>query len=159
MLPAKLGNLTWHPDENADRKGGSSQIKIHRRDEPIFAPRSLFDRPSPAVAKLRRDYKLQKMNMASQNRLYTPPMSPSPPTVLPVLGKSPLGAGAVTFPVSLPASPKSLATVPPSTPAAPDFLEWLSTEDYSLLQVSTSINHCLFPSRILRQRLRCVFRA
>ena len=31
-----------------------------RRDDSTFAPRSLFDRPTPQVAKLRRDFKLQK---------------------------------------------------------------------------------------------------
>ena len=31
-----------------------------RKEETVYAPRSLFDRPSPALAKLRRDLKLQK---------------------------------------------------------------------------------------------------
>jgi E1A-binding protein p400 len=31
-----------------------------RKEESLFAPRSLFDRPSPALAKMRRDMKLQR---------------------------------------------------------------------------------------------------
>lgn len=31
-----------------------------RKEETVYAPRSLFDRPSPALAKLRRDLKLQR---------------------------------------------------------------------------------------------------
>ena len=38
---------------------GRRPAKI-RKEETVYAPRSLFDRPSPALAKLRRDIKLQK---------------------------------------------------------------------------------------------------
>jgi E1A-binding protein p400 len=31
-----------------------------RKEESLYAPRSLFDRPSPALAKMRRDMKLQR---------------------------------------------------------------------------------------------------
>lgn len=34
--------------------------KIRHREESIYAPRSLFDRPSAALLKMRRDIKLQK---------------------------------------------------------------------------------------------------
>ncbi|KAF5292024.1 hypothetical protein FQA39_LY14141 [Lamprigera yunnana] len=35
-------------------------IKIQRKDDSVYAPRSLFERPSPALVKMRRDLKLQK---------------------------------------------------------------------------------------------------
>ncbi|GJQ75800.1 hypothetical protein Trydic_g17870 [Trypoxylus dichotomus] len=35
-------------------------LKIHRKDESMYAPRSLFEKPSPALVKIRRDMKLQK---------------------------------------------------------------------------------------------------
>lgn len=38
---------------------GRRQIKIRKEDN-YFPPRSLFDRPSPALAKLRRDLKQQR---------------------------------------------------------------------------------------------------
>jgi E1A-binding protein p400 len=90
-----------------------SPNKMQRRDEPIFAPRSLFDRPSPALAKLRRDYKLQKYS----NRPVGPP------------AKATLGPGSISFPIVPPASAK------PPPPAPPDMVEWLVAEDSALLQV------------------------
>ncbi|XP_021699558.1 helicase domino isoform X3 [Aedes aegypti] len=38
---------------------GRRPIKI-RKEDTYYAPRSLFDRPSPQIAKLRKDYKLQR---------------------------------------------------------------------------------------------------
>lgn len=35
-------------------------LKIPRKDDSVYAPRSLFERPSPALMKMRRDLKLQK---------------------------------------------------------------------------------------------------
>ncbi|KAF5308527.1 hypothetical protein FQR65_LT06192 [Abscondita terminalis] len=35
-------------------------MKIQRKDDSVYAPRSLFERPSPALVKMRRDLKLQK---------------------------------------------------------------------------------------------------
>ncbi|XP_044733035.1 helicase domino isoform X2 [Chrysoperla carnea] len=35
-------------------------MKQHRKEESVYAPRSLFDRPSPALLKMRRDFKQQK---------------------------------------------------------------------------------------------------
>lgn len=34
--------------------------KSHRREETVYTPRSLFERPTPALIKMRRDIKLQK---------------------------------------------------------------------------------------------------
>jgi len=45
---------------NCDREG-RRPLKVRLRDEPSSqAPRSLFDRPSPALIKIRRDMKLHK---------------------------------------------------------------------------------------------------
>merc|ERR1740128_1416455 len=44
---------------NVQPDDGRRPAKI-RKEETVYAPRSLFDRPSPALAKLRRDLKLQK---------------------------------------------------------------------------------------------------
>lgn len=98
-------------DEPTNKKSPS---KVARRDEPIVAPRSLFDRPSPALAKLRRDFRIQKYN----NR-------PSGPSSL----KTILGPGSVTFPII----PQPGAKPPPTPPA--DMAEWMVAEDYALLQV------------------------
>lgn len=38
---------------------GRRPVKM-RKEESLYAPRSLFDRPSPALAKMRRDMKLQR---------------------------------------------------------------------------------------------------
>lgn len=35
-------------------------LKIQRKDESMYAPRSLFEKPSPALVKIRRDMKLQR---------------------------------------------------------------------------------------------------
>ncbi|KAB0795646.1 hypothetical protein PPYR_12485 [Photinus pyralis] len=35
-------------------------MKIQRKDDSVYAPKSLFERPSPALVKMRRDLKLQK---------------------------------------------------------------------------------------------------
>lgn len=106
--------------ENSVKKGGH---KVNRRDEPIFAPRSLFDRPSPALAKLRRDYKIQKLAKGSSR--FPGAMSimtgPGPPKTL--------GPGAITFPISLPKSAQMIY------PAPTDILEWTVPEDNYLLQV------------------------
>lgn len=53
-----------------DRSDGRRPMKRHK-EESVFAPRSLFDRPSPALIKMRRDMKLHK------NRIIRPPMSMS----------------------------------------------------------------------------------
>lgn len=35
-------------------------LKIQRKEDSVYAPRSIFERPSPALVKMRRDLKLQK---------------------------------------------------------------------------------------------------
>lgn len=40
---------------------GRRPTKVRHKEESVFAPRSLFDRPSPALAKMRRDMKLHKI--------------------------------------------------------------------------------------------------
>lgn len=39
---------------------GRRVTKQQRKEEALYAPRSLFDRPSPALTKMRRDFKQQK---------------------------------------------------------------------------------------------------
>lgn len=97
-------------------------LKIHRREEPIFAPRSLFDRPTPAVAKLRRDYRLQKFNCRPLSMV----TSPIPKAIGP--------GGAVTFPIVSP-TPGTVA-VSKSAGQAADLPDWVTTEEYSMLQVT-----------------------
>lgn len=99
--------------ETEEPAASKKSPKVQRRDEPIFAPRSLFDRPSPALAKLRRDYRLQKYSCR--------------PAVAPT--KSTLGPGSISFPII----PPSQAKPPP--PAPPDMVEWMISEDFALLQV------------------------
>lgn len=100
--------------ETEEPSSKKSPSKVARRDEPIFAPRSLFDRPSPALAKLRRDYRLQKYSVR-------PPV--------PAAVKTVLGPGSVTFPII----PSPSAKPPPPPPA--DMAEWMVAEDSALLTV------------------------
>lgn len=61
---------------------GRRPMKIRKEDN-YFPPRSLFDRPSPALAKLRRDLKLQRYRgnfkpihmQQVQSSIYTTPQS------------------------------------------------------------------------------------
>jgi len=101
-------------DVDADSSPSKKSPKVARREDPIFAPKSLFDRPTPAMAKLRRDLRLQRYSCR-------------PPSASP---KATLGPGSITFPIVAPATPK---TPPPPTPS--DSMDWLIAEDYSLLQV------------------------
>lgn len=39
---------------------GRRTVKMRHKEESVYAPRSLFDRPSPALMKIRRDMKLHK---------------------------------------------------------------------------------------------------
>lgn len=88
--------------------------KIGRREDPIFAPKSLFDRPAPALAKLRRDYRAQRYSCR--------PVSQIPKTTL--------GPGSITFPIVAPGAQKA-----PPPPAPADSPDWLIAEDHSLVQV------------------------
>ncbi|XP_021954561.1 helicase domino isoform X3 [Folsomia candida] len=110
-FPMDIGEM----EESFSKKSPS---KVARRDEPIFAPRSLFDRPSPALAKLRRDYRLQKYSCR-----------PTAPAAV----KNVLGPGSVTFPII----PSPSAKPPPAPPA--DMAEWMVAEDYALLQTIQSL--------------------
>ncbi|XP_012272468.1 helicase domino isoform X3 [Orussus abietinus] len=41
-------------------RDGRRPVKMRHKEESVYAPRSLFDRPSPALIKMRRDMKLHK---------------------------------------------------------------------------------------------------
>ncbi|XP_022917364.2 helicase domino isoform X2 [Onthophagus taurus] len=61
-------------------------FKIHRKDDTMYAPpRSLFERPSPALMKMRRDHKLQKYRGIIRPPVPLPgvKLQPSKPTVEP----------------------------------------------------------------------------
>ncbi|XP_015599063.1 helicase domino isoform X2 [Cephus cinctus] len=45
---------------SSDRGDGRRPVKMRHKEESVYAPRSLFDRPSPALTKMRRDMKLHK---------------------------------------------------------------------------------------------------
>lgn len=48
-----------------------------RREDAVHAPRSLFDRPSPAVVKIRRDLKLQKYRGIMRPSIPLPGLKPA----------------------------------------------------------------------------------
>lgn len=75
-----------------------------RKEETVYAPRSLFDRPSPALVKLRRDLKLQKFR------------------------------GIVRPPVPLPNLTLKTPTLPVRIEEAENTPEWLVHEDWLILQ-------------------------
>lgn len=56
-------------------------MKIRHKEESVFAPRSLFDRPSPALIKMRRDMKLHK-HRGSMVRPLTPMTGVKPTTMV-----------------------------------------------------------------------------
>ncbi|CAL8084425.1 unnamed protein product [Orchesella dallaii] len=105
-------------DVDNDASPSKKSPKVARREDPIFAPKSLFDRPTPAMAKLRRDLRLQRYSCR-------------PPSASP---KATLGPGSITFPIVTPGTPK---TPPPPMPS--DSMDWLIAEDYSLLQTVRNI--------------------
>lgn len=47
-------------ETTSNERDGRRPAKIRHKDESVFAPRSLFDRPTPALLKARRDMKLHK---------------------------------------------------------------------------------------------------
>nr|CAD7426185.1 unnamed protein product [Timema monikensis] len=63
----------------ADREG-RRPIKVRHKEESMSAPRSLFDRPSSALARMRRDMKLQKCRGIVRPPLPIPGLKP--PTLL-----------------------------------------------------------------------------
>ncbi|XP_050722344.1 helicase domino-like [Eriocheir sinensis] len=66
---------------------GLRRPQKHRREDAVHAPRSLFDRPSPAVVKIRRDLKLQKYRGIIRPSIPLPGLKPAlltkPPTAEP----------------------------------------------------------------------------
>jgi E1A-binding protein p400 len=111
----RAGEFSMDISETEEPTNKKSPSKVPRRDEPIFAPRSLFDRPSPAMAKMRRDFRLQKYSGSR----------PTGPSAV----KNVLGPGSVTFSII----PSPNAKPPPPPPA--DMAEWMVAEDFALLQV------------------------
>ncbi|XP_015114836.1 helicase domino [Diachasma alloeum] len=63
----------------ADRDGrdGRRPTKIRHKEDSVYAPRSLFDRPSPALIKMRRDMKLHKYRTISRPSIQLPGSRPS----------------------------------------------------------------------------------
>lgn len=64
---------------------GRRALKLQRKEDTIYAPRSLFERPSPALLKMRRDLKLQKFRGLIKPSIPIPGMklAVSKPTVEP----------------------------------------------------------------------------
>ncbi|KAJ8680257.1 hypothetical protein QAD02_016044 [Eretmocerus hayati] len=60
---SRIDTSTAHGD-------GRRPAKVRHKEESVYAPRSLFDRPSPAVSKMRRDMKMHKYRGMSR-----PPIS------------------------------------------------------------------------------------
>lgn len=80
--------------------------KKQRHGEPVVPPRSLFDRATPGMLKMRREGKEQKKNiLLKQQTQFAKP--------LPTFAK-------------------------PAAESGPDNPEWLISEDWALLQVSTA---------------------
>lgn len=57
---------------------GRRPIKMRHKEESVYAPRSLFDRPSPALIKMRRDMKLQKYRGIVRPPVPMPGIKPTP---------------------------------------------------------------------------------
>ena len=107
-------------DISSDQK--KLPLKPHKREEPIFAPKSLFERPNPQVNKLRRDFKLQKHNRPAHVST----------AALPPIPSKPLGPESISFPVVSPPLPKG------ASPAGLDNPPWNVQEDNALLEVRFS---------------------
>ena len=56
---------------------GRRSIKMHRKDESVYAPKSLFERPSPALVKMRRDLKLHRYRGIVRPPIPLPGVKPS----------------------------------------------------------------------------------
>lgn len=52
-------------------------MKMRHKEESVYAPRSLFDRPSPALIKMRRDMKLHKYRPIVRPSMPIPGVKPS----------------------------------------------------------------------------------
>ncbi|KAK7077901.1 hypothetical protein SK128_004066 [Halocaridina rubra] len=62
---------------SADGMVSLRRVTKHRREDAVYAPRSLFDRPSPAIVKIRRDMKLQKYRGIVRPTIPLPGLKPS----------------------------------------------------------------------------------
>lgn len=80
-------------------------MKVRQKEESVFAPRSLFDRPSPALAKMRRDMKLHKYR-----------------------------GGIVRSPINVLSPVKATVTLAKPPLDQENVLEWMIHEDWALLQ-------------------------
>lgn len=58
-------------------RDGRRPTKIRHKEDSVYAPRSLFDRPSPALIKMRRDMKLHKYRTISRPSIQLPGARPS----------------------------------------------------------------------------------
>ncbi|XP_076286564.1 domino helicase isoform X6 [Lasioglossum baleicum] len=56
---------------------GRRAVKMRHKEESVYAPRSLFDRPSPAIMKMRRDMKLHKHRATVRPSIPLPGLKPS----------------------------------------------------------------------------------
>ncbi|XP_014209632.1 helicase domino isoform X6 [Copidosoma floridanum] len=64
---------------HSDNKDSRRPPKVRHKDDSVYAPRSLFDRPAPAMSKMRRDLKLHKYrNMMRPPLAMGSGMKPSP---------------------------------------------------------------------------------
>ncbi|KAG7202050.1 hypothetical protein KM043_004731 [Ampulex compressa] len=58
-------------------RDGRRPVKMRHKEESVYAPRSLFDRPSPAVIKMRRDMKLHKYRSIVRPPIHLASLKPS----------------------------------------------------------------------------------
>ncbi|XP_046390170.1 helicase domino isoform X2 [Ischnura elegans] len=98
---------------HGSEREGRRPMKV-RKEDSIFSPRSLFDRPTPAIMKMRRDLRLQKFRGMHRS---------SVPVGVPVGVKQPSVVGKPVPGSGLP-------------PGAHDLVaDWSIAEDWALLQV------------------------
>ncbi|XP_064088825.1 helicase domino-like [Macrobrachium nipponense] len=67
-----------------DETVGLRRVQKHRREDAVYAPRSLFDRPSPAIVKIRQALKHQKYRGIVRPSIPLPGLKPSLLTKPPV---------------------------------------------------------------------------
>lgn len=105
-LPFFSAALMPDPFSGASGDGscGLRRPQKHRREDAVCAPRSLFDRPSPAVVKIRRELKLQKYR------------------------------GIVRPSISLPGGLKPALLTKPPTAEPENVPEWVVHEDWAVVQ-------------------------
>ncbi|XP_068211112.1 helicase domino-like isoform X2 [Palaemon carinicauda] len=68
----------------SDETVGLRRVQKHRREDAVYAPRSLFDRPSPAIVKIRQALKHQKYRGIVRPSIPLPGLKPSLLTKPPV---------------------------------------------------------------------------